>query len=143
MCNGVACSKATGLTHCNVEWVNACVILPKTRLTLSGFSPFQALRRSQMHAQISLVAQPARCTSPTLRKARLHLDACGERLAPRRANEGYTAEPPAPARLGGLAYHRRPGSTTHRTSPDASTRSLRMPTEQGHSSPPPMRSSAM
>jgi hypothetical protein len=23
MCNGVACSKATGLTYCNVEWVNA------------------------------------------------------------------------------------------------------------------------
>ena len=46
MCNGVACSKATGLTYCNVEWVNACAILPKTRLTLSGFSPLQALTRS-------------------------------------------------------------------------------------------------
>jgi len=74
MCNGVACLKATGLTYYNVEWVNACAILPKTRLTLSGFSPFQALTRSKVHAQISLVAQPARCTFPTLRKARLHLD---------------------------------------------------------------------
>lgn len=46
MCNGVACSKATGLTYCNVEWVNACASLPKTRLTLSGFSPLQALTRS-------------------------------------------------------------------------------------------------
>ena len=29
MCNGVACSKATGLTYCNVEWVNACAIFVK------------------------------------------------------------------------------------------------------------------
>jgi|GEM_PF-4104568 len=43
MCNEVACSKATGLTYCNVEWVNACAIWPKMRLTLSGFSPLQAL----------------------------------------------------------------------------------------------------
>jgi hypothetical protein len=43
MCNGVACSNATGLTYCKIEWVNACAIWPKTRLTLSGFSPFQAL----------------------------------------------------------------------------------------------------
>jgi hypothetical protein len=62
MCNGVACSKATGLTYCNVEWVNACAILPKTRLALPGFSPFQALTRSQVPTQISLIAQPARCT---------------------------------------------------------------------------------
>jgi hypothetical protein len=75
MCNGVACSKATGLTYCNVEWVNARVILSKTRLTLSGISPFQALTRSQVSAQISLVAQPTHCTFPTLRQARLHLDA--------------------------------------------------------------------
>jgi hypothetical protein len=75
MCNGVAFEQATGQTYCNVEWVNTCAIVPKTRLTLSGFSPFQALTRSQVHAQISLVAQPAHCTSPTLRQARLHLDA--------------------------------------------------------------------
>ena len=74
-CNGVAFEQATGLTDCNVEWVNACAILLKTRLTLYGFSPFQSLTHSQVHAQISMVAQPARCTSPTLRKARLHLDA--------------------------------------------------------------------
>ena len=46
MCNKVACSKATGLTYSHVEWVNACAILPKTRLTLAGFCPFQALTRS-------------------------------------------------------------------------------------------------
>jgi hypothetical protein len=34
MCNGIACSKAIGLTYCHVEWVNACEILPKTRLAL-------------------------------------------------------------------------------------------------------------
>jgi len=45
MCNEVVCSKATGLTYCNIEWVNACAIWPKTRLTLSGFSPLQALTR--------------------------------------------------------------------------------------------------
>ncbi len=72
--NGVVCSKATGLTYCNVEWVNTRAILPKTRLTLHGFSPFQALTRSKVPAQISLVAQPARCTHPALRKVRLHLD---------------------------------------------------------------------
>jgi len=56
--NGVACSKATGLTYCNVEWVNACAILPKPRLTLSGFSPLQALTRS-MHSPY-----PAKGASP-------------------------------------------------------------------------------
>ena len=57
-CNEAACSKATGLTYCNVEWVNACTTLPKTRLTLSGFSPFQALTRS-LH-----VPHPAKGASP-------------------------------------------------------------------------------
>jgi hypothetical protein len=46
MCNEVACSKATGLTYSHFEWVNASAILPKTRLTLAGFSPLQALTRS-------------------------------------------------------------------------------------------------
>ena len=72
--NEVACLQATGLTYCNVEWVNTRANLPTTRLTLHGFSPFQALTRSKVPAQISLVAQPARCTHSTLRKARLHLD---------------------------------------------------------------------
>src|SRR5262249_27379272 len=43
LCNEVACSKATGLTYCNIEWVQACEIIPKM---LSGFSPFRALTRS-------------------------------------------------------------------------------------------------
>ncbi len=56
---------------------------------------------------------------------------CDERLLPRRANEGYTAELPARARLVCQAYHRRPGRTTPRA-PRASTRSLQMPAEQEH-----------
>ena len=55
---------------------------------------------------------------------------CGERLAPRRANEGYTAEPSAHARLVCQAYHRHPGRTAPHA-PCASTRSLRMPAERG------------
>src|SRR6266566_8679136 len=39
---------------------------------------------------------------------------CGGRLAPRRANERYTSEPPTLARLVCQAYHRHPGRTTRR-----------------------------
>ena len=38
---------------------------------------------------------------------------CGRRLAPRRANEGYTAEPSVRARLVCSAYHRHPGRTAN------------------------------
>ncbi|HET8851778.1 MAG TPA: hypothetical protein VFN02_04570, partial [Ktedonobacteraceae bacterium] len=44
------------------------------------------------------------------------------------------AEPAACARLVCQAYHRRPGRTACRL-PNASTRSLQMPTEQGLSTP--------
>jgi len=66
----------------------------------------------------------------TLRQAVSTWTSCGGRLAPRRANEGYTAEPPALARLVCQAYHRRPGRTACRP-PNASTRSLWMPAEEG------------
>ncbi len=56
---------------------------------------------------------------------------CDERLLPRRANEGYTAEPPARARLVSQAYHRHPCRTAPHA-PNASTHSLRMPAEQEH-----------
>jgi hypothetical protein len=59
----------------------------------------------------------------------------GERQAPRRANEGYTAEPSVPARLVCTAYHRHPGRTVCRP-PNASTRSLKMPTELDPSTTP-------
>ena len=48
---------------------------------------------------------------PALRRAISTWTLCGGRLAPRRANEGYTAEPAALARLVCQAYHRRPGRT--------------------------------
>src|SRR6266705_2245885 len=70
---------------------------------------------------------------PTLRQVVSTWTRCGGRLAPRRANERYTAEPSTLARLVCQAYHRRPGRTTCR--PHASTRSLLMPTEQGLSTP--------
>jgi hypothetical protein len=61
---------------------------------------------------------------------------CGERLAPRRANEGYTAELFVPARLAWSAYHRHPGCTGRSMPhPDASTHSLRMPAELALSFP--------
>ena len=56
---------------------------------------------------------------------------CDCRLVPRRANEGYTAERPARARLVSQAYHRHPGRTAPHA-PCASTRSLPMPAEQEH-----------
>jgi hypothetical protein len=138
MCNGVACSKATGLTSCNVEWVNACVILPKTRLTLAEFSPFQALPRSQVPAQISLVAGPARCTCPPAQGA----SPPGRSVVDGSCRDERTRErpqsKPALARLGWQASHRHPGRT-RLSPPPASTRSLLMPTEQGRSTPSPVK----
>jgi len=51
---------------------------------------------------------------PTARRAVSTWTRCDGRLAPRRANEGYTAELPAFARLVCQAYHRRPGRTARR-----------------------------
>jgi hypothetical protein len=90
---------------------------------------FQELTLSKVHAHISSAAQTDRCTHPTLRQVVSTWTLSGGRLAPRRANEGYTAEPTTLARLVCQAYHRHPGRTTCR--PPASTRSLQMPTEQG------------
>src|SRR6266699_2377485 len=68
---------------------------------------------------------------PTAREAISTWTRCGERLLPRRANEGYTAEPSAHARLVCQAYHRHPGRMAPHA-PCASTRSLRMPAEPDH-----------
>src|SRR6266581_6881600 len=68
---------------------------------------------------------------PTARGAISTWTRCGERLLPRRANEGYTAEPSAYARLVCQAYHRHPGRMAPHA-PCASTRSLRMPAEPDH-----------
>src|SRR5712692_2182455 len=51
---------------------------------------------------------------PTLRRAISTWTSCGGRLAPRRATEGYTAEPAALARLVCRAYHRCPGRMARR-----------------------------
>ena len=123
MCNEVACSKATGLIYCNVEWVTAYAILPKPRLTLSGFFPLPALTRS-LH-------------SPSLRKARLHLDALW--LAAR----AETSEREIDLRACHARSSRLPSLPQASRSyapfaPPASTRSLLMPTEQGHSTPSPV-----
>src|SRR6266700_3266735 len=66
---------------------------------------------------------------PTARTAVTTWTRCDGRLLPRRANEGYTAELAAFARLVCQAYHRRPARTAVRA-PCASTRSLQMPAEQ-------------
>src|SRR6266704_1954940 len=66
---------------------------------------------------------------PTARTAVSTWTRCDGRLLPRRANEGYTAELAAFARLVCQAYHRRPGRTAVRA-PCASTPSLQMPAEQ-------------
>ncbi len=68
---------------------------------------------------------------PTAREAISTWTRCGERLLPRRANEGYTAEPSAHARLVCQAYHRHSGRMAPHA-PCASTRSLRMPAEPDH-----------
>src|SRR5262249_4287025 len=47
--------------------------------------------------------------SPTLRQPISTWTAGGHRLAPRRASDGWTAAPVAPARLVCQAYHRCPG----------------------------------
>src|SRR5712692_7214799 len=51
---------------------------------------------------------------PTVRQVVSTWTRCGGRLAPRRANERYTAEPTTLARLVCQAYHRHPGCTTCR-----------------------------
>ena len=70
---------------------------------------------------------------PTARRAVSTWTRCDGRLAPRRANEGYTAEPRR-----ALVSSAKPTTAiqvVRPAAPTASTRSLRMPTEQGHSAP--------
>jgi hypothetical protein len=123
MCNRVACSKATGQTYCNIEWVNDCAILPKTRLARTLVLSIPGVDT------LAALPHPAQGGVSTW-------TLCGGRLVPRRANERYTAEPTRYARLGCQAYHRHPGRT-RLAPPPASTRSLLMPTEQGRSTPSP------
>ncbi len=84
------------------------------RLTTHLFSSFQSLTLSKVHAHVSSAAQTDRCTHPALRQVVSTWTRCGGRLAPRRANERYTAEPTTLTRLVCQAYHRHPGRTTCR-----------------------------
>ncbi len=91
-------------------FVNAGVILRRDNFDpLLMFSPKVTTYRV-LRSVCSATRAKQRC-APHLRKVRLHLDTCGGRLAPRRANERYTAEPSALARLVCQAYHRCPGRT--------------------------------
>ena len=109
--------------------VNARVILRP-----NNFDPpvifFPTLTRSKILTP-SFSHTAVRCGSPTLRQVVSTWTCCGGRLAPRRANEGYTAEP-----LRALVSSAKPTTAiqvVRPAAPTASTRSLRMPTEQGHS----------
>src|SRR5260221_10213637 len=104
--------------------VNACVNLRR-----NNFDPPVIFFPTLTHSKIltpSFSHTAVRCSSPTLRQIVSTWTRCGGRLAPRRANEGYTAEPSALARLVCQAYHRRPGRTPCRPqcldslTPDAS-----------------------
>jgi len=107
--------------------VNACVILRP-----NNFDPPVIFFPKLTHSKIltpSFSHTAVRCGSPTLRQIVSTWTRCGGRLAPRRANEGYTAEPSALARLVCQAYHSVSRSYAL-PPPNASTRSLRMPAEQ-------------
>src|SRR5260370_4657083 len=104
--------------------VNACVNLRR-----NNFDPPVIFFPKLTHSKIltpSFSHTAVRCGYPTLRQIVSTWTRCGGRLAPRRANEGYTAEPAALARLVCQAYHRRPGRTPCRPqcldslTPDAS-----------------------
>ena len=75
---------------------------------------FQQLTISKVFSHVCASITKDRCDHPTLRQAISTWTCRGVRLAPRRANEGYTAEPAACARLVCQAYHSCPGRTTCR-----------------------------
>src|SRR5258708_15834636 len=86
--------------------VNACVNLRR-----NNFDPPVIFFPKLTHSKIltpSFSHTAVRCGSPTLRQLVSTWTRCGGRLAPRRANEGYTAEPSALARLVCQASHSSP-----------------------------------
>jgi hypothetical protein len=96
--------------------VNARVILRRNNFDPPSSTSFSLSTVDALQSSLSrLFGHTAdRCGHPTLRQVVSTWTRCGKRLAPRRANEGYTAEPSALARLVCQAYHRRPGRTTCR-----------------------------
>src|SRR5258708_24045459 len=92
-----------GFTANRLTPVNACVNLRR-----NNFDPPVIFFPKLTHSKIltpSFSHTAVRCGSPTLRQLVSTWTRCGGRLAPRRANEGYTAEPSALARLVCQAYH--------------------------------------
>jgi len=124
MAYSIAFIRQQSLGWASMALVNACVMLrPNNFDPPVIFFPKVTLSKI-LTPSFSHIA--VRCGSPTLRQVVCTWTCCGGWLAPRRANEGYTAEPPAPARLLCQAYHSCPGSTTCRPhcldslTPDAS-----------------------
>src|SRR5712692_1735199 len=110
---GVSLSQQTAdfTTHHSAT-VNARVLLRPDNFDPPVIS-FQRERSPRF--SLRLICYPeGRDGHSTLRQVVSTWTCCGGRLAPRRAHAGYTAEPTACARLGGLAYHSYPGSTTCR-----------------------------
>src|SRR5712692_1378839 len=107
--------KSAGNVSHGAGGVNARVNLRRNNfdplVKIHFFSTVDALQ-SSLSRLFSHTAD--RCGHPTLRQVVSTWTRCGGRLAPRRANEGYTAEKSALARLVCQAYHRCPGSTTCR-----------------------------
>src|SRR6266849_6428696 len=122
--------KSAGNVSHGAGGVNARVNLRRNNfdplVKIHFFSTVDALQ-SSLSRLFSHTAD--RCGHPTLRQVVSTWTRCGGRLAPRRANEGYTAEPSALARLVCQAYHSVSRSYAL-PPPNASTRSLRMPAEQ-------------
>src|SRR5205085_4694376 len=108
-CNGALPNWIVRVSPRSSTCVNACVMLRP-----NNFDPplifFPKLTRSKILTP-SLSHTAVRCGSLTLRQGVSTWTCCGERLAPRRATEGYTAEAPACARLVCQAYHSCPGRT--------------------------------
>src|SRR5712692_147288 len=126
---GVSLSQQTAdfTTHHSAT-VNARVLLRPDNFDPPVIS-FQRERSPRF--SLRLICYPeGRDGHPTLRQVVSTWTCCGGRLAPRRANEGYTAEP-----LRALVSSAKPTTAiqvVRPAAPTASTRSLLMPTEQGH-----------
>src|SRR2546421_1153255 len=87
----------------------------RVNLRRNNFDPllifFPMVTTYRVLSSVGSATQRINIDPPTLQQVVSTWTACGGRLAPRRANEGYTAEPSALARLVCQAYHRCPGRT--------------------------------
>src|SRR2546421_11196501 len=90
----------------------------RVNLRRNNFDPllifFPMVTTYRVLSSVGSATQRINIDPPTLQQVVSTWTCCGGRLAPRRANEGYTAEPSALARLVCQAYHRCPGRTLYR-----------------------------